>query len=333
MDVRFRFLSNLSKELHFLCPDANGEVQPWMQDAFDCANWHLTHNIATWDYGRRQHDRLDYTKFRVDLPIPNYPPAPPMRINQLYWPTGAIRWGCVHVLCDRDTASFIESLAIQEATSCAGVFEIVQDNAWPPVSSGQASDSTTRRDCWLMHPITVQRLTGDYFLPQATGTDSLYIVKFVCPRYWWQFRQIPGDAEIHRGITWWELFQVISSALGMTSEIAPDAGLAAAEHTAANITVFRSVHANYLYPDADRFNRLRDNAAMMLESWCMSLGRRLVSVNWNVNFAATKHYVCDYNDSRLLLAHNMTLPGSASDVNHARIKDNFVAGGLEGQYQ
>ena len=138
---------------------------------------------------------------RVGVPIPNYPPPPPLRLNSLYWPTGAARWS--RMLClateeakDRIVAAvrggtrFTEVSAAQLVLGPSDYAEgqqfggNVDPDAWSSDQSGRRALSTAM---YLLPP----RCLADTDIAAAGGdAGRLWLLPLVDVRWFWQWRHV-----------------------------------------------------------------------------------------------------------------------------------------------
>lgn len=108
-------------------------------------------------------------KTGVGLPLPNYPSAPPLRLNSLYWPTGATRWGRMVALA---TAQQLQQIYLKPAVY--GVRQLLVHDGNTVVTA-------------QMHMLEPRPLAGF----SAVQAENLWLLPLVDERYLWQFRHMP----------------------------------------------------------------------------------------------------------------------------------------------
>jgi len=171
----------------------------------------------------------------VGLPLPNYPKVPPLRVNQLYWPTGAARWARGYFLCDFEVFTTL-SLGIDQPREFKAV-----------VSDEQSFVA----EMYALHPRTVSNT--------RKSKENLYLVPLVDERYFWQFRNF-GTTAI---TTWNALFTSLETQLDIAI-LSTNPGWPTTR-----------VHADYLDPDHLTLNRKYDNAAVILDAVVHSVNQRI----------------------------------------------------------
>jgi len=124
----------------------------------------------------------------VGVPVPNYPDQPDLRINQLYWPTGAGRWAKGYFLCTQE---------VRDSLVAASGFPRFQFTA----SIGAFWFST---HLYLLPPRPISCVDG--------SSNNLWLLPLVDERYYWQFRNF-GDTAIS---SWTSLFASLATQLGVT---------------------------------------------------------------------------------------------------------------------
>jgi hypothetical protein len=135
----------------------------------------------------------------VGLPRPNYPPLPipPVKLNTLYWPTGATRWAFMFLVVDGD---------IQKA---------IGTDVTPKALVLSDGDTTLTTNMYVLPP---RRITATV----PSGRNA-WLLPLVDHRYWWQFKNT-SDLEVLTTTTWTELFTLLADAIGGSgSTIAHDA--------------------------------------------------------------------------------------------------------------
>ncbi len=174
------------------------------------------------------------------LTWPNYPPLPDIRLNQLYWPTGASRWSIGYFLASTAQTELITEAAFPTSgTNTSLELKVTSNN-------------TFTAQMFLLTPRKVSCVDDG---------NNLWLLPLVDERYYWQDRNV-GDFEVvtesGSSTTWAELVSQLASQLGIT------------------ITTEDAADSKYLTPDATELTRRFDNAAVMLDAVAHSTGRRLV---------------------------------------------------------
>ena len=217
------------------------------------------------------------------LPLPNYPPPPRVKLNTLYWPTGAARWSYGYFLADRITKDRIVSAAHSSGTSDALELEI-----------GTPETYTIKADMYLLTPRPIS--PPEY-------PDGAWIIPLVDERFYWQDRYV-DDLVISQNRsgpaitgTWSGVFSSIKSALGIDT-----------------LTI-GAIPGGYLVPDVQELSRRQENAAVLLDAVAHSVGHRIVrdydgvvqSMDWDTSATRLAYNLDPRNRS---LAVQGTMPGA-----------------------
>lgn len=218
-----------------LLDDPDGVVQAWLD------RWHALDDIRPCqEVMARRGNRANHTKGQKNgrgLPIPNYPPPPPVRLNVLHWPTGAARWGTFFALCDATTAADIQAV-YKAAAASAGSQSFVA-----PYLVLADGETTLEIEMHLLTPRVVTVAGNDQ------NARQLFILPLVDDRYFWQFQGIGDDAS---GIS------AIATNLNRT------------------ITQATTPPAAYGAVDWLETNRQQENAGVMLDAFAHGFGQRFV---------------------------------------------------------
>lgn len=128
----------------------------------------------------------------IGLPKPNYPPPPPIRLNQLYWPTGAARWARGYFLASKTVAQ-----QLAETSGTAVPFK------------AEFGSHAIETDLFVLppHPISC-----------VDGAETLWLVPVVDDRYWWQFRNY-GSLGKPTTLTWSVMYAWLATQLGISLSI------------------------------------------------------------------------------------------------------------------
>ena len=180
---------------------------------------------------------------------PKWPDAPMLRPNQLYWPTGATRWGQCIALATTD----IKDQILANLADGAAQFEMSVNDATPlTVAIANDVDGPTFD---LHESVSVPM----YLLPPERVSqygDTLWIIPLVDFRYWWQQITFVSVAT-----SWSELYDELETALGCTLTRDTEDALS----------------VNYGIPDPCFFRNGSINAAAALDMYCWSTNQRLVA--------------------------------------------------------
>lgn len=171
---------------------------------------------------------------------PNYPPSPPVRINSLYWPTGATRWGRFLGITDTATKDKIVAAVGGATTAPVAKNLILVDESQSP-----AVEITAK-----MYLLPPRRLSS------VENVQQLWMIPLVDVRYIWQFINT-GNLTITAGDEWSSFFSSLASRLGVTI----DTG---------------AFSADYLHPDPYECSRAYESVAALADAGAHSTGRRMI---------------------------------------------------------
>lgn len=204
----------------------------------------------------------------IGLPVVNWPKAPSLRLNQLYFPvTGASRWAEGLFLLTGAAKNQIDTCSVA-STGAALV--------WSEASNPTMDDllgTDERGISWDgMFPVNYHRISGcqsgqefdpDNILPGST-TDNydLYLIHLVDRRWWWQFVDAPDICE--HLTSWTDLIDYLSGMLGIVTFFA------------AEDLPLPSIYTT-LGPHPSEWARPYHNAAQLLDAALESIGARLVA--------------------------------------------------------
>ena len=129
----------------------------------------------------------------VNQAQPNYPDEPIIRVNQLYWPTGAARWSKGYFLFHKSQIDAIKSSSSDGDT---------------PLTL-EITDGTTTISPSMYHlpPRKITSVNPD--------DNNLYLLPVVDERYYWQFSD-SNSTGIDEDDTWASLFTYLEGELGGT---------------------------------------------------------------------------------------------------------------------
>lgn len=156
------------------------------------------------------------------LPIPEEYEPPPVRVGELYWPTGASRWGVFHTVVNGDQLAQLRTAL--STGSQYGPANLVMDDARVD-SVGTPKGTITAVGMTMLPP---KPLSGQF--PEVTQLtlaandyrelNKLWLVTLVDDRFWWWFKQ-PTDGELNPHTdtdgTWSDYVGLIFTALGIAA--------------------------------------------------------------------------------------------------------------------
>lgn len=175
-----------------------------------------------------------------DIPDVNYPSAPAIGINTLYWPTGASRHGVFYALASEGMKNEIEK-AVDGSTSTQTL---------------KIGTSSTHQIEVPMHMLTPRPISAIGL--GESDSQAAWLLPLVDQRYWWQFLNT-GAISWSSSTTWATAFSDIATALGVT--FTQD-----------------TVDADYLKPDWFEAARLYGDTGRILDAMCHSVGQRLIVI-------------------------------------------------------
>ena len=190
------------------------------------------------------------TSPRIGLPLLNWPAPPRMKLNTLWWPTGATRWALGLFLASAKQMGQIWEKLGGETSSTSFSSRISVVNGGSPGSgtlilkNDNASDQVSAT-MYLLDPRPITLADLEF---------SGYLLPLVDERYLWQY-QDAGDLS---GVTTWnDLLTALGTALGTTPSMT-------------------TVAAAYKNPDPQEMLRSYENVAVLLDAMAASTGRRVV---------------------------------------------------------
>lgn len=128
----------------------------------------------------------------VGLPQYNWPDAPPLCINSLYWPTGASRFARGLFLATYDTMLSVTG----------------HGNSLTLKLGDDAASKTIETSVYVLEPRQLA----------AYGLGELWLIPVVDVRYWWQRLPVP-DPGVGYSTTWANLFATIDAETGIDVEV------------------------------------------------------------------------------------------------------------------
>lgn len=174
------------------------------------------------------------------LPVPDRPKPQRARLNVLYWPTGASRWGVFHGLVDAAAAT-----AIQTATGGYGSAPIAADLIIEdPIQDGSVISRTVTASMFLLavRPVFV------------LGDASLYWITLVDRRYYYWLQD--PTYTFADGDSWADLLSSLATAAGSPSVGTP------------------SVATDYGAPNFSRWNLIGKPLPLLMDAAAKQVGLR-----------------------------------------------------------
>lgn len=228
----------------------------------------------------------------VTIPIFNYPERPPLELNQLYWPGGAMRWACFCGLVDGATLSSIVTAISEELNPDPLRYTVNGANLI--LDDEQGGTPITA----YMHLLTPRKITP----PNAASSagEELWLLPLVDVRYFWQLTDYePRDtgAEPSFGSEFWTAgdWQGMRDLVG--AQIARMIGDVV---SVSSINIDRSpVATAYLTPYGGELQRPSECPALLLDAIAANIGGRVV-------FDLPGRVVLDDDDNRVLAPVRIT---------------------------
>ncbi|MCL4721062.1 MAG: hypothetical protein KJ041_03730 [Gammaproteobacteria bacterium] len=192
---------------------------------------------------------------RVGLSAPNWPQPPQLRLNTLWWPTGASRWA--------------RGLFLADTERLGRIVELVRGNqyGYASLELTDVRPGATEAD-WADEALPVRRVKVPmYMLPPrpistSATSSNLWLLPLVDQRYFWQWRDAPSlEILADPATSWAGMYAMLAQALEINlahDPVAYDAGGYAT------------------HPDRLEFTRAVENAAVLLDAVAWSVGQRIV---------------------------------------------------------
>lgn len=189
---------------------------------------------------------------------PNWPQPPALKLNQLYYPSGASRWARGLFLCGKETLDAIED-------DDTGV--VAFNNSYPTGTTVTPSLGSP----WDLGSQFGVRLHKLEPIPISdSGDDTLWILPLVDERYWWQGKTIVSEAE-----TWTALFTELAEAMATgTGIVASD--FVAKPWSEGSYTDVPLADPDVSRPDPCMFRQGPIGIGPAMDLLCWSLGLRFV---------------------------------------------------------
>lgn len=173
------------------------------------------------------------------IALPNYPQDSRIKLNTLYWPTGATRWAYIHCLA---------SDSIKEA-----ILDDLNGENEPRILS--ITDDLSRPIQTSMYMLPPRPLTCVELTPDDSG-ENAWLLTFVDERYFWQFKTV-GDLQLSSRSTWDSVISRLETVSGLTIDR-------------------NDIPAAYQSPNACLLGKYKANLASVMDTVAHSIGCRLV---------------------------------------------------------
>ena len=183
----------------------------------------------------------------VGLTQPNYSAPPRLKINSLWLPTGAARWGVGLFLIDR---AGLDKIVAALGSDNSGTLTITEDAI--SRGTGVANRAISLPMCLLPpRPVTIKNTGSD-----GKALPRLYLLPLVDRRYLWQYVDA-GPLTVTCNTTWQDVIDQLEGQLGIDLSNAP-------------------VSSAWLRPDPVELTRQYENAAVLLDAVAWNVGQRVV---------------------------------------------------------
>lgn len=185
----------------------------------------------------------------------------PVRINSLYYPWGASRWGVFYGLA---TGTAVASLREQayEANAYAALTLTIDDENLDPDLRGEVET-----DMWMLPPVPLSEFDPED-AALAAATENLYLLVLVDDRFfWWERAGAVSSRLVENTTAWGDLYDAIEEVLGV--EI--DRDDVSTEYLAPGAALWRGLAAL-----VDDETTAGDNVPVLLDWVASSCGQRII---------------------------------------------------------
>lgn len=177
-----------------LLEDAEGLVSRWIGQHLSLEDLGLFGAVTPAVAGNRSNSQGGNSHV-VSLPVPNYPAPPRLRINSLYWPTGAARFGYFLGLATDSQLDAIRAVIEDTPPTLKAAQLVIGDSEYQGTiaADGYQSDSHFRQalstKMWMLPP---RCLSAAEPASGSNDVDRVWIVPLVDERYFWQTKATPS---------------------------------------------------------------------------------------------------------------------------------------------
>jgi hypothetical protein len=196
------------------------------------------------------------------LTFPWTPDEPPFKLNRLWWPTGASRWGYMHCLASSDQVAQVMNNAYSTGASGDGSYFVLSllmgtPDIGPQVGMPGSTDNQVDIQMFLMPPTPLSGIRG--LSQMTTGTQSLYLLTLVDQRWWWY--QKTGTVEVDPTTTWDNLYATLAGLIGLDPN---------------NTFNWDTIPSQYLQPSPVMFTLDYQPITFLLDAVAFNIGQRIV---------------------------------------------------------
>lgn len=265
-----------------LLEDPDGKLRAWFERYWDWDDLRVTGATPSACLQNRIGGRRDIDN-SVGMPVVNWPEPPRLRINTLYWPSGATRWAICLLLVDGAHLDTMLGNLSYNGSATLRLDDGVTSHGDPASSAGEAPTYFEA----TMYPLRPMRIS---YAP--TAAEELWLLPVVDQRYFFQFRNV-GDVEVERYSIplWTELWSYLRPYVTATG---------------GTFTV-DTVPSSYPYPDKVELSRYYENLGVFLDAVAWSVGMRVVAdLDGSISLLR-------YSSSDTRLASNLPSSGGTSE--------------------
>ena len=243
-----------------LMPDDSGTIEKFVRDYLAAEYGRL----FSWAIPTECRSRPRTAQIRTrenaiaGLGRPNWPAPPPLKLNQLYWPTGASRWGVGLFLIDNAGLTAIGGAATASLGGPLKIRGSLDDNP---------GTSTFTPTMYALPPRLVS---------VATDGNPLWLLPLVDVRYFSQTWGLTSAFDLNQSGSWTGLMDLLCEEIAFDGSGAP---------TSVLNQPFTTLPATF-HPDVTELRRWGDSPGVLLDAVLASVGVRLVvDLNSNARIA------------------------------------------------
>lgn len=226
-----------------LLSDPDGRVQAFLDR--NLSLWDTTFFSAAPVAQKEGRERpRNANPYKVGLPTPNWSYVPRPKLNTLWWPTGASRFGIGLFLADGyRTKAILDTIQSTQRDFQTLTFA---DELFP--------ERTVSTPLWLLPP---------WEIDSAGPDETLYVLPLVDQRYFWQFVDV-GTVSVTSATSWDGLLSSLRNRLYGELDFTPP-------------FAWEPIVAAYLQPDPTELTRKYENFAVYLDAVAACIGQRVVA--------------------------------------------------------